>query len=91
MLNLIKPTILIEFLISLLEALNVLLRILKEPLFVPVREGRHDLMELWWLLVMPDHLRLHYMVYDMLNRLNYTVLQIQILNKVRPVVLFKVT
>ena len=36
----------IEFFISLLEALNVLLRILKEPLLVPVRVGRQDLVEL---------------------------------------------
>ena len=81
----------IEFFISLLEALNVLLRILKEPLLVPVREGRQDLVELWWLLVMPDHLRLHHMVYNMLNRFNYTLLQIHIFNKVRLFVLFKVT
>ena len=83
----------IEFFISLLEALNVLLRILKEPLLVPVRVGRQDLMELRWLLVMPDNLRLlRHMMYNMLDRLNHTVRQIHLLNKVRPVVvLFKVT
>ena len=81
----------IEFLISLLEALSVLLRILKEPLLVPVREGRQDLVELRWLLVMPDNLGLHHMVYNMLNRFNYSVRQVQILDKVRPFVLFKVT
>lgn len=69
----------------------MLLRILKEPLLVPVREGRQDLVELRWLLVMPDHLRLHHMVYNTLNRFNYSVRQVQILNKVRPFVLFKVT
>ena len=81
----------IEFFISLLEALNVLLRILKEPLLVSVRVGWQYLVELRWLLVMPNNLRLHHMVYNMLNRFNYTVLQIHIFNKVRPFVLFKVT
>ena len=74
LLNLVKSAIVIEFFISLLEALHVLLRILKQPLLLPVRLARQDLMELRRLLVVPNNLWLHHMVHNVLDRRSYTVL-----------------